>query len=37
VGAPMGLGSSNCIHCGQCVSVCPTGALFEWDETHALR
>ena len=37
VGAPLGLGSSNCIHCGQCVTACPTGALFEQDETHALR
>lgn len=37
VGAPLGLGTSNCIHCGQCVAACPTGALFERDETHALR
>lgn len=37
VGAPLGLGSSNCIHCGQCIAACPTGALFERDETHALR
>ncbi len=37
VGAPLGLGASNCIHCGQCIAACPTGALFERDETHALR
>lgn len=37
IGAPLGLGSSECIHCGQCITACPTGALFERDETHALR
>lgn len=37
VGAPLGLGESNCIHCGQCAAACPTGALFERDDTHALR
>lgn len=37
VGAPLGLGNSNCIHCGQCITACPTGALFERDGTHAFR
>ncbi len=25
---------TSCIHCGQCISVCPTGALSERDDTH---
>ncbi|MCL2865304.1 MAG: NADH-dependent [FeFe] hydrogenase, group A6 [Lachnospiraceae bacterium] len=31
IGSPfeMGLGDTSCIHCGQCVSVCPTAALQE--------
>ena len=27
------LGESNCINCGQCIAVCPTGALTEKDDT----
>lgn len=27
----MGLGDTSCVGCGQCISVCPTGALFEKD------
>lgn len=27
------LAESPCIHCGQCSAHCPTGALFEYDET----
>ncbi len=29
----MGLGETSCISCGQCIAVCPTGALFEKDGT----
>ncbi|MDD3164760.1 MAG: NADH-dependent [FeFe] hydrogenase, group A6 [Oscillospiraceae bacterium] len=25
----LGLGTTNCCHCGQCIAVCPTGALTE--------
>ena len=28
------LAETSCIHCGQCISVCPTGALCERDDTH---
>ncbi len=28
-----GLGGSQCVNCGQCARVCPTGALVEKDET----
>lgn len=28
------LNDSPCIHCGQCAAHCPTGALFEYDETQ---
>ncbi len=27
------LGQSTCISCGQCITVCPTGALYEKDDT----
>lgn len=31
IGSPfeMGLGETSCVHCGQCINVCPTGALVE--------
>ncbi len=29
----MGLGETSCVSCGQCISVCPTGALAEKDNT----
>ncbi len=29
----MPLAATSCIHCGQCISVCPTGALREKDDT----
>ena len=29
----MGLGETSCISCGQCIAVCPTGALYEKDYT----
>ena len=25
----MGLGETSCVYCGQCINVCPTGALYE--------
>ena len=28
-----GLGETSCISCGQCIAVCPTGALYEKDAT----
>lgn len=33
IGSPftMGLGDTSCVSCGQCISVCPTGALYEKD------
>ena len=30
----MPLNETPCINCGQCISVCPTGALSERDDTH---
>ncbi len=30
----MGLGDTSCISCGQCIAVCPTGALSEKDSTE---
>lgn len=29
----MGLGDTSCVSCGQCIAVCPTGALAEKDDT----
>ncbi len=29
----MGLGETSCVSCGQCIAVCPTGALLEKDYT----
>ena len=28
------LGETNCVNCGQCITVCPTGALGEKDNTE---
>ena len=35
IGSPfgMGLGETSCVSCGQCIAVCPTGALYEKDST----
>ena len=30
----MGLGETSCVSCGQCIAVCPTGALYEKDYTE---
>lgn len=35
-GAEMVLAESNCVNCSQCVLVCPTGALYERDQTEAV-
>lgn len=32
-----GLGETSCISCGQCIAVCPTGALHEKDFTDEVR
>ncbi len=29
----MPLGETNCVSCGQCITVCPTGAIYEKDDT----
>ncbi len=35
IGSPfeMGLGETSCVSCGQCITACPTGALYEKDAT----
>lgn len=35
IGSPfdMGLGDTSCVSCGQCINVCPVGALYEKDAT----
>ncbi|WP_286725944.1 [Fe-Fe] hydrogenase large subunit C-terminal domain-containing protein, partial [Pelotomaculum sp. PtaB.Bin117] len=33
-GVDMVLAESNCVNCGQCVLVCPTGAIYERDQTE---
>ncbi len=30
----LGLGETSCVSCGQCIAVCPTGALYEKDSTE---
>ena len=30
----MDLGETSCVSCGQCIAVCPTGALYEKDNTE---
>lgn len=32
----MGLGQTSCVSCGQCINVCPTGALYEQDSTPGI-
>ena len=32
----MGLGETSCVSCGQCIAVCPTGALTEKDYTDEI-
>lgn len=36
IGSPfgVGLGETSCVSCGQCIAVCPTGALSEIDHTE---
>ncbi len=35
--SPKGLAASSCVNCGQCVAVCPVGALTEIDNTDAVK
>lgn len=35
--SPAGLAASSCVNCGQCVAVCPVGALTEIDKTEAVK
>lgn len=36
IGSPfeMGLGETSCVSCGQCIAVCPVGAIYEKDSTQ---
>lgn len=35
--SPKGLAASSCVNCGQCVAVCPVGALTEIDQTDLVK
>ena len=35
--SPKGLAAASCVNCGQCVAVCPVGALTEIDQTEEVK